>query len=99
MASAAQSAIAMRATITVIGLERAASTRRIFCSLANLGDKWLDISGGGGDAQQTLPDSEARQSVVDLGLREQTLSLGHFVDVPETRLIASSGLLSGRARG
>src|SRR5580704_12084707 len=89
MASAAQRAIAMRATITVIGLVRAASTRRMvfLLSIAYFRNEWLDISSGRGDAQQTTPDSEPCQRVVDLGLREQPLSLRHFVDISEARLI------------
>src|SRR5580704_17350905 len=97
IASAAQRAIAMRATTTVIGLVRAARTRRMVL-LARLRNEWLDISGGRGDAQQTAPDSQPRQRIVDLGLREKPLGFRHFVDVSEARLIASGGLLSGRPR-
>src|SRR5579864_5251198 len=88
MASAAQSAMATRATTTVIGLDRAARTRRTMFSprdgsLAYLDDKGLNIPGGGGDAQQAAPDAESRQCVVDLGLREQPLGFRHVVNVSE----------------
>jgi hypothetical protein len=74
-ASTAQSAIAIKAMTTVIGLLRAARTRRIFFfpsqnSLACLGKEWLNIARCGSNSEQPPPDAETGQSIVDLGLGE-----------------------------
>ena len=53
---------------------------------AGLGHEGLNVAGGGGHAEQSAPDAEAGQGIVDLGLREQALRFGDFVDVAEARL-------------
>ena len=51
-----------------------------------LGHEGLNVSGGGCDAEQSAPDAKAGQRVVDLGLGEQALGFGDFVDGAEARL-------------
>ena len=69
---------------TVSGRLRAARTRRML--RANLRHERPDVSGSRGHRQQPAPDSQAGQRIVDFGLREQALRLGHFVDIPEARI-------------
>src|SRR6266481_4625927 len=67
-------------------------------SSAGLREERLDIAGRDSDAEQPAPHREARQCVVDLRLREQTLRFGDLVDVAESGLVAGRGLLCGGAR-
>src|ERR1039458_7006021 len=102
-ASTAQSAIAINATTTVIGLLRAARTRRIWPapfrrSLACLGHEGPDVPGCGSHAEQSPPDSQPRQRFVDFSLREQPLRLRHLVDIAQAGLIASRRLVGSGAR-
>src|SRR5579863_9214464 len=78
----AQRAIARRATTTVMGRERAASTSfiRTRLSFGGLGDKRLEVARGGCDAEKATPDGEACEGVVDLGLREEALGFGYVVN-------------------
>jgi hypothetical protein len=74
-ASTAQSATAIKAMTTVIGLLRAARTRRILFfpsrnSLAHLGKEWLNIARRDGNSEQPPPDAQTGQSIVYLGLGE-----------------------------
>src|SRR5579859_5984310 len=84
-ASVANNAMATNATTMVMGRLSAAKTKRMFPSssesLARLHDKRLNVARRGGDCEQGAPDGETGQSVVDLGLSEQTLGFGDFVDV------------------
>src|ERR1035441_6100758 len=96
-ASTAQSEIAIKATTTVIGLLRAARTRRMIPapsrhSLACLGNEGPDVPGGGRHSEQSPPDSQPRQRFVNFSLREEPLRLRHLVDVAQPGLIASRRL-------
>src|ERR1017187_2127627 len=102
-ASTAQRAIAIKATTTVIGLLRAARTRRIWPapsrhSLACLGDEGPDVTGCGSHAEQSPPDSQPRQRFVNFSLREEPLGLRHLVDIAQPGLIASRRLVRSGAR-
>src|ERR1039458_8301002 len=84
-ARTAQSAIAIRATITVIGLLSAARTRRMIPaswrhSLACLGQEGPDVAARGSHAEQSPPGSQQRQRIVYFGLREEPLRFRHVVD-------------------
>src|ERR1017187_9783004 len=96
-ASTAQRAMAISATTTVIGLLRAARTRRMGLP-PGLGNKRMNIAGGGGHAQQSAPDGEAGQRVVDLGLGEQALRLGDFGNGSQARFVPRRRLLGGGER-
>ena len=56
----------------------------------------VHVAGGGGHGEETAPDGEAGQRVVDLGLGEQALRVGDFGDVAEAGLIARGRLPSRR---
>src|SRR6185436_6353765 len=90
-ARTAHRAIASNATTTVRGLESAASTRRMGLA-ADLGDERLDVAGRRGYSQQPAPDSQPGEGVVDLGLRQEALRIGHLIDGAETGLVAGGCL-------
>src|ERR1035441_5954011 len=100
-ASSAHRAMAIRAMTTVTGRLRAANTRRMVHlfgqSLTGLGEEGLKIAAGRRDFEQRAPDVQAGQSVVDLSLHEQPLSLRHVIDRRQPRLVPHRGLLQGRA--
>src|SRR5579864_6438175 len=98
-ASVAHSAIAIRATTTVNGRLRAARTRRMTSSLARLHHERLDIAGRSRNLKQPAPHTQARESVVNFGLREQPLGFGDLVDISEPALISSRRLLHRCAGG
>src|SRR5690348_1191352 len=83
----AASAMAINATRTVTGRRRAAKTRRMFHlpgnSLAGLREERLDVAGCGGHSKQRAPHAEPGESIIDLGLSQQPLRFGYFVDVPQ----------------
>src|ERR1035441_8090469 len=96
-ARTAHRAIAIKATTTVMGLLRAARTRRMMPapsrhSLACLGDEGPDVPGCGSHAEQSPPDSQPRQRFVNFSLREEPLGLRHLVDIAQPGLIASRRL-------
>jgi hypothetical protein len=81
-ANSAQSATATKATTTVIGRDRAARTRRIFCflgfcslirSLHSLQQKWLNVACSRGDPEKPTPYAEAGQNVVNFSLGQKPL--------------------------
>src|SRR5450755_4751601 len=83
-ARSAKSAIAIRATTTVMGRLSAARTNRMHplaASLAGLQKKRLKIAGRGCNLQQAAPYTQPSQRVVDLRLCEQALGFRHFIDV------------------
>src|SRR5713101_7554215 len=94
-ARTAQSAMAIRATTTVIGLVRAARTTRIFSdsSLAGLGNERLNVPGCCGDTEQPAPDAETRECIIDFCLGQQPLGVGHLVDRSQARFISRGRLL------
>jgi hypothetical protein len=53
----------------------------------------LYITRGSRNSEQTAPDAEASQRVVNRGLCEQTFGLRHFIDISEARLISRRSLL------
>jgi hypothetical protein len=50
-------------------------------SLACFRKEWLNVSGGGGHAQKRAPDTQAGERIVDLGLCQQTLGFGDFINI------------------
>src|ERR1035441_3019638 len=68
-------------------------------SLADLRCAWPDVSGCRSHRQQSAPDAQPRQRIVDFGLREQALGLRDFVDIAEPRFVTGGGLLRRHAGG
>src|ERR1035438_4170483 len=101
-ASAAHKAMAISATTTVNGRDRAAKTRRMLFfrgSPRGLRDEGLNTAGRGRNAKQTAPDVEPGKRVVDFSLRQQPLRFGDLIDVSQTSLITRAGLLRRIAGG
>src|SRR5262245_49518020 len=96
-ARTAHSAIAISATTTVMGRVSAANTRRI-ASPSNLYNEGLNIARGRRNSEQTAPDPQPRESVIDLGLGEQALRIGYLVNRAEPGLVTGRRLL-GRGSG
>ena len=89
--------MATRATTTVMGATESGQYQTHL--LTRLRDEWLNVSGGGGDAEQAAPDAQPGQNIVDFRLREQALGFRNIVDDSQSRLIARGGLLVGGAGG
>src|SRR5688572_13899151 len=98
----APSAMAIRATTTVIGRVRAASTKFILLylseSLACLDNKRLNVPGRGGDTQQPAPDAETCQRIINLCLSQQPLGVCYLINRSKPRFISGSRLLRRTSR-
>src|SRR5579863_7226318 len=100
-ASTAPRAIAISATTTVIGLPRAARTKRIvrapLASLRCLSEKRLNVAARRLELQARAPHAQARQSVVDLSLNQQALRLSDIIDRRQPGLVSRGSLLKRNA--
>src|ERR1700733_6728743 len=83
-ANTADRAMAISPTTTVIGRPRAAKTKRMghsSTSLTGVEHERLKVTGRAGDAEQSPPDTQTGQRIIDLGLGQEPLGFSDLVDI------------------